>query len=80
MQASCAEHDGVLQARVFQARLSQAGLSQTGVPTAGAGAEPDVIAIIELAGGMPVPTPKPAAFGPALRHLGAANIYTAYWR
>ena len=65
VQASCVEQEGVLQARVFRARAE---------------GDPDVVATIELAGNVPVPAPRGAGFGPALRRLNAANLYTPYWR
>jgi hypothetical protein len=65
VQASCAGLDGVLQARVFHGRAQ---------------GDPDMVATIELAGNVPVPTPRATAFGPALRRLKVANLYTPYWR
>jgi hypothetical protein len=65
VQASFAETEGVLQLRVFKAR--------------GEG-NCDYIATAELAGAMPMPAPRPSAFGEALRHLDVTNVYTPYWR
>ncbi|HVY13991.1 MAG TPA: hypothetical protein VHB27_02095 [Rhodopila sp.] len=65
VRTSWAETPGVLQLRVFQAKADQTG---------------DVIATIELAGSMPLPAPRPDAFGPLLRHLNLANLYMPYWR
>jgi hypothetical protein len=65
VRGSFAEIPGVLQLRVFQAKAAEAG---------------DVIATIELAGPVPVPAPKPEAFGETLRHLNLTNLYMPYWR
>jgi hypothetical protein len=65
VRASFADTPGVLQLRVFEAKAAETG---------------DVIAAIELAGPVPIPTPKAAAFGQTLRYLNLSNVYTPYWR
>jgi hypothetical protein len=65
VRASFADTQAVLQIRVFQAKAAETG---------------DVIATIELGGPVPIPVPKPNAFGPVKQHLNLSNVYAPYWR